>query len=72
MCKEVKWNKKDFKTIQKLKGKDIVGLSYDPLFPYFKERKEFNNFKVISAAYVTADSGTCIVHQAPAFGEDDF
>jgi isoleucyl-tRNA synthetase len=33
MCKEVKWNKKEFKTLQKLTGKDLIGLSYEPLFP---------------------------------------
>ena len=29
-------------------------------------------FRVISDGYVKDDSGTGVVHQAPAFGEDDF
>jgi len=29
-------------------------------------------FRVVAADYVTTDSGTGIVHQAPAFGEDDY
>jgi len=33
MCKEVKWNKKEFKTVKKLKGAELVGIGYDPLFP---------------------------------------
>jgi isoleucyl-tRNA synthetase len=57
---------------QRYKGQDLVGRGYQPLFPYFSSRKEQNNFRVISADYVTTDEGTGIVHIAPAFGEDDF
>jgi isoleucyl-tRNA synthetase len=64
-------NAKLFQIIQKLKGAEMVGLKYVPLFNYFVERFP-NAFRVISDNYVTADSGTGIVHQAPAFGEDDF
>lgn len=52
------------------KGKDLVGLTYIPLFDYFKETAT-NSFRVVSADYVTTQDGTGIVHQAPAFGEDD-
>jgi isoleucyl-tRNA synthetase len=55
---------------KELTGKDLVGLTYTPLLPYFKELK--NAFKVIPSGHVTTDSGTGIVHMAPAFGEDDY
>mmetsp|Transcript_27236 Transcript_27236/g.35304 ORF Transcript_27236/g.35304 Transcript_27236/m.35304 type:complete len:1166 (+) Transcript_27236:87-3584(+) len=64
-------NKKLFTVVKKLKGAEMVGMKYVPLFDYFLERFP-KAFKVISDGYVTADSGTGIVHQAPAFGEDDF
>ena len=50
---------------------DLVDTKYVPLFPYFVERCP-NAFRVISDEYVTDNGGTGIVHQAPAFGEDDF
>lgn len=58
-------------------GAELVGLAYEPLFPYFADERENPDgsrraFKVVAAEYVTTDSGTGIVHQAPAFGEDDF
>lgn len=36
------------------------------------QRKKDTAFRIVSDKYVTDDSGTGIVHQAPAFGEDDF
>jgi len=56
----------------KVKGKDMLGWKYTPLFDYFYEEFKEVAFKVLNATYVTADSGTGIVHQAPAFGEDDY
>ncbi len=55
-----------------MKGRDLAGRTYKPLFPYFESRKQKGSFKVCADTYVTADSGTGIVHQAPAFGEDDY
>ncbi|MGL9761793.1 MAG: class I tRNA ligase family protein [Wolbachia sp.] len=54
----------------KLKADDLVGLSYKPLFDYFKDTK--NAFRVFIADYVTAEDGTGVVHTAPGFGEEDF
>lgn len=59
-----------FEILQELPGKDLAGRTYEPLFPYFKHHK--NAFKILIDAYVSDDDGTGIVHQAPAFGEDDF
>jgi isoleucyl-tRNA synthetase len=61
-----------FSIIAKMKGSDLVGKTYQPLFPYFADMKATGAFKVCGDAYVTSDSGTGVVHQAPAFGEDDF
>lgn len=50
-------------------GTELIGLRYEPLFPFFESP---NYFQVISDSYVTDDAGTGVVHQAPAFGEDDY
>ena len=72
--KVFKKSKKDkepkYEIIKSLKGKDLLGEEYEPLFPYFEDQPK--SFRVISADYVTTEDGTGIVHQAPAYGEDDF
>ncbi|MFZ2176078.1 MAG: isoleucine--tRNA ligase [Rhodococcus sp. (in: high G+C Gram-positive bacteria)] len=55
--------------ISEHKGADLVGLSYDPPFDFFVGHE--NAHRVIAADYVTTESGTGIVHLAPAFGEED-
>ncbi|XP_029673346.1 isoleucine--tRNA ligase, cytoplasmic [Formica exsecta] len=63
----------DLYTIQgKRKGVDLKGKEYEPLFPYFMHCKEKGAFKVLNDTYVTSETGTGIVHQAPFFGEDDY
>jgi len=56
-------------------GKDLVGRSYKPIFDdYYNDKKlpnHANGWKVYVADFVTTESGTGIVHIAPAFGEDD-
>lgn len=52
-----------------IKGSDLVGLSYEPMFPYFAGTA--NAFKILAADFVEAGDGTGIVHLAPGFGEDD-
>lgn len=54
--------------LKTFKGSELAGLEYEPLFPYYKDKSPF---KVVVADFVTTDSGTGIVHIAPAFGEDD-
>ncbi|MGH9307225.1 MAG: isoleucine--tRNA ligase [Acidimicrobiales bacterium] len=51
-------------------GAELVGRTYQPLFPYFAE-SSINAFRVLSADFVAIDEGTGIVHMAPGFGEDD-
>lgn len=60
-----------FELLAKFPGSALVGLNYTPLFNYFTELAH-KAFRVVSDNYVTDSSGTGIVHQAPAFGEDDF
>ncbi|KAI9354356.1 tRNA synthetases class I-domain-containing protein [Zopfochytrium polystomum] len=62
--------KAEYAILEKVPGTALKGLKYVPLFDYFLHRKDC--FVVVADSYVTNDSGTGIVHQAPAFGEDDF
>ena len=50
-------------------GAELEGLEYEPVFGYFRDTE--NAFMVLNADYVTTEDGTGVVHQAPAFGEDD-
>ncbi len=52
-----------------LRGSDLVGRRYTPLFGYFADTE--NAFQVLAAEFVTVDDGTGVVHMAPGFGEDD-
>lgn len=55
-----------------LKGHELIGESYTPMFPYFKNLKEKGCFKVLGGEFVSTEDGTGIVHIAPGFGQDDF
>ncbi|AJE33586.1 isoleucyl-tRNA ligase [Corynebacterium humireducens NBRC 106098 = DSM 45392] len=59
----------DHEVLATVPGAQLEGLQYQPMFDYFAD--EVNAFQVILADYVTVEDGTGIVHQAPAFGEDD-
>ena len=61
-----------FRVVKTLLGKDLVGRRYEPVFDYFADKADEGAFVVISGDYVTTDSGTGLVHQAPAFGEEDY
>ncbi|MGH9148830.1 MAG: class I tRNA ligase family protein, partial [Acidimicrobiales bacterium] len=52
-----------------VKGAELVGRRYTPLFPYFADQP--NAFVVIAADFVSTSEGTGVVHLAPGFGEDD-
>ena len=63
--------------LERLPGTALVGRPYAPLFPYFAAHRrgpdgERVAFRVVAADYVDTTSGTGIVHQAPAFGEEDY
>ncbi|KAG6918537.1 Isoleucine--tRNA ligase, cytoplasmic [Tephrocybe rancida] len=63
--------KAKFKKIGQFQGSDLKGWRYAPLFEYFTDQYEDKAFRVLVDTYVTDADGTGIVHQAPAFGEDD-
>ncbi|KAK7194055.1 isoleucyl-tRNA synthetase [Novymonas esmeraldas] len=58
--------------VERVKGASLVGQRFVPLFPYFEATMADTAFRIIPGTYVTTDAGTGIVHQAPAFGEDDY
>lgn len=66
------------KITEEFKGKELEGKEYEPLYNFME--KEVNNqkkegkkaFIIINADYVSTEDGTGVVHQAPAFGEDDY
>ncbi len=60
-------------------GKDLVGLEYEPLYPFFKnvisesEKPKLDKaYKVYLADFVTTEDGTGVVHTAVMYGQDDF
>lgn len=62
--------------LQTFEGRELEGLEYEPLFPFTgtatdAEQDRGTNWRICVDPYVTLDSGTGIVHVAPAFGEDD-
>ncbi|MCJ1246652.1 isoleucine--tRNA ligase [Trapelia coarctata] len=64
--------KAKFTIVQRIKGSDMLGWRYEPLFDYFYEEFKDVGFKLLNGTYVTAESGVGIVHQSPAFGEEDY
>lgn len=57
--------------VRVLRGVELVGLSYEPVFDVPKLKSE-KSYKVTSADFVTTEDGTGIVHIAPMYGEDDY
>lgn len=58
-----------------LKGSELVGKKYKPLFDYYSQDENLKNhengWKIYAGDFVTTEEGTGVVHIAPAFGEDD-
>ncbi|PIE85657.1 isoleucine--tRNA ligase, partial [Candidatus Gracilibacteria bacterium] len=77
-------SEKDYTLVREYKGSCLVGIKYEPLFSDFKEQIEAgidlgneiylgkNAYSVVEGHHVTTESGTGIVHIAPAYGEDDY
>ncbi len=55
--------------VDTIKGADLVGQRYTPLFDYFADTP--NAFQVLAGDFVSTEDGTGVVHMAPGFGEDD-
>ncbi len=58
----------EYRVLNKLKGNKLVGLRYEPLF----ENHGPNAHRILAADFVTTQDGTGLVHEAPAYGEDDY
>jgi len=63
--------KGNYKIIEKLTGKDLVGLKYEPLYN-IPETQNKNSHKVVLADFVTTEDGTGVVHTAVMYGEEDY
>jgi isoleucyl-tRNA synthetase len=69
----------EYEVVANLKGADLLGKAYEPLYPYLRDvipesqRKNLENaWKVYAADFVTTEDGTGIVHTAVMYGADDF
>jgi isoleucyl-tRNA synthetase len=58
-----------FTQVGRVKGSELVGRTYRPLFPYFAGTP--GAFRLLAGEFVTTGEGTGVVHMAPGFGEDD-
>lgn len=58
-----------YKSVKCVKGKELVGRKYLPVFNYNTHNE--NGFRIIGGDYVEVDTGTGFVHLAPTYGEDD-
>jgi isoleucyl-tRNA synthetase len=67
-----------FEIIAEHKGSEMVGMKYEPLYPYMKNlvkdqtEKMEKAYQVYAADFVTTTDGTGIVHTAVMYGADDF
>ncbi|WP_298992324.1 isoleucine--tRNA ligase [uncultured Pseudokineococcus sp.] len=62
------------RVVRRLRGTDLVGRRYAPLFDYLSDADVFGTeraFVVVPSDHVTTEDGTGVVHMAPAYGEDD-
>ena len=59
----------EYSVVRSVDAKDLIGESYEPLLG---EDRGKGAHMIWAADYVTTDSGTGIVHLAPAYGEEDF
>ncbi len=63
-----------YEILEKYQGKELEYKEYEPLYDFVKpicEKQKKKSHIVLCDEYVTLTDGTGVVHQAPAFGEDD-
>ncbi|PIR24299.1 isoleucine--tRNA ligase [Candidatus Campbellbacteria bacterium CG11_big_fil_rev_8_21_14_0_20_44_21] len=70
---------KDFEILEEVKGKDLLGRTYEPLFPHLskvlpesEKQKLPQAYKIYKAPFVSTEDGSGIVHTAVMYGADDF
>ncbi len=61
-----------YEVIEEVAGSRLVGMRYEPLFPFFAGLRARGAFRVIAGDFVSTEDGTGVVHVAPGFGEDDY
>jgi len=63
---------KETKLLGEIKGKELIGEKYEPLYLHsFEEQEDKKIYEVIEGSFISTKEGTGLVHIAPAFGEDD-
>ena len=64
---------KDYKKVRALKGEELLGLKYEPIFKSksFRAERGARAFEVVGGEFVSQEEGTGLVHLAPAFGDED-
>ncbi len=60
---------RDYKVVQRYKGRDLLGWRYQPLYTFLPVEQDYAY--VVAGDYVSTADGTGIVHTAPAYGVDD-
>ncbi|MFH2063138.1 MAG: class I tRNA ligase family protein [bacterium] len=61
----------DYKVVSKVRGEELVGLEYEPLYDLAPADKRDRCYRVYAADFVSTEDGTGVVHIAPAYGDDD-
>ena len=68
-----------YEILEEIKGKDLIGLKYEPLFPYLAEimiesekPKLEKAYQIYDANFVNTEDGTGVVHTSVMYGQDDF
>ena len=64
--------KRTFHILRTFEGRELIGRGYVPCFGGYYDHDDARAWRIVEADFVTTDSGTGIVHIAPAFGEDDY
>ena len=59
----------EYEIVRRVKGADLIGMRYERLFDYLEV--DADAFRVVGADFVSTETGTGIVHTAPAYGVDD-
>lgn len=58
------------KVVAQTTGEKLVGIEYEPFFPFYEAEREHHAFRIYPGEFVSAEEGTGVVHLA-SFGEDD-
>ncbi|WP_213318239.1 isoleucine--tRNA ligase [Chlamydiifrater volucris] len=64
-------DRSDIDILEKIPGKSLEGLAYEPPFSVFEQKRSEGAFRILLGDFVEETDGTGIVHLAPAFGEAD-